>query len=179
MEFSRQEHWSGLSFPTPEDLPDLGIEPMSLASPALAGRFFTTSTTWEAPIYYYFSFVLEMNFSSVQSLSRNEFTGMNLSCTTISLVFIIQSFFLGSVQFSSVHFSSVAQLCQTLCDPMNHSTAGLPVHHQLPEFTQIHVHRVSNAIHPSHPHVQKTEEWSSVCKVCVRRATNWSFFCTQ
>ena len=105
MEFSRQEHWSGLSFPTPEDLPDLGIEPMSLASPALAGRFFTTSTTWEAPIYYYFSFVLEMNFSSVHSLSRNEFTGMNLSCTTISLVFIIQSFFLGSVQFSSVQFS--------------------------------------------------------------------------
>ena len=79
----------------------------------------------------------------------------------------------------SVQFSSVAQSCLTLCDPMNRSTPGLPVHHQLPEFTQIHVHRVSNAIHPSHPHVQKTEEWSSVCKVCVRRATNWSFFCTQ
>ena len=42
MEFSRQEYWSGLPFPTPEDLPDPGIEPMSLASPALAGRFFTT-----------------------------------------------------------------------------------------------------------------------------------------
>ena len=41
----------------------------------------------------------------------------------------------GSVQFSSVQFSSVAQLCPTLCDPMNHSTPGLPVHHQLPEFT--------------------------------------------
>ena len=46
---------------------------------------------------------------------------------------------------------SVAQSCLTLCDPMNHSTAGLPVHHQLPEFTQIHVHRVSDAIQPSHP----------------------------
>ena len=48
-------------------------------------------------------------------------------------------------------FSSVAQSCLTLCDPMNRSTPGLPVHHQLPEFTQTHVHRVSDAIQPSHP----------------------------
>ena len=48
-------------------------------------------------------------------------------------------------------FSSVAQLCLTLCYPMNRSTPGLPVHHQLPEFTQAHVHRVSDAIQPSHP----------------------------
>ena len=48
-------------------------------------------------------------------------------------------------------FSSVAQLCPILCDPMNCSTPGLPVHHQLPEFTQTHVHRVSDAIQPSHP----------------------------
>ena len=48
-------------------------------------------------------------------------------------------------------FSSVAQSCPTLCDPMNRSTPGLPVHHQLPEFTQTHVHRVSDAIQPSHP----------------------------
>ena len=48
-------------------------------------------------------------------------------------------------------FSSVAQLCPTLCDPMNPSTPGLPVHHQLPEFTQTHVHRVGDAIQPSHP----------------------------
>ena len=47
--------------------------------------------------------------------------------------------------------SSVAQLCPTLCDPMNRSTPGLPVHHQLPEFTQTHVHWVSDAIQPSHP----------------------------
>ena len=49
----------------------------------------------------------------------------------------------------SVHFSSVAQSCPTLCDPMNRSTPGLPVHHQLPEFTQIHIHRVSDAIQPT------------------------------
>ena len=46
---------------------------------------------------------------------------------------------------------SVAQSCTTLCDPMNCSTPGLPVHHQLPEFTETHVHRVSDAIQPSHP----------------------------
>ena len=46
---------------------------------------------------------------------------------------------------------SVAQLCPTLCDPMNRSTPGLPVHHQLPEFTETHVHRVSDAIQASHP----------------------------
>ena len=55
------------------------------------------------------------------------------------------------LRFSSVQFSSVAQLCPTLCDPMNRSTPGLHVHHQLPEFTQTHVHRVSDAIQPSHP----------------------------
>ena len=53
---------------------------------------------------------------------------------------------------SVVHkFSSVAQSCTTLCDPMNCSTPGLPVHNQLPESTQTHVHRVGDAIQPSHP----------------------------
>ena len=51
----------------------------------------------------------------------------------------------------SVQFSSVAQSCLTFCYRMNCSTPGLPVHHQLPEFTQTHVHRVSDAIQPSHP----------------------------
>ena len=56
-----------------------------------------------------------------------------------------------SMEKTSVQFSSVAQSCLTLCDPMNCSTPGLPVHHQLPEFTQTHVHRVGDAIQPSHP----------------------------
>ena len=51
----------------------------------------------------------------------------------------------------SAQFSSVAQSCPTLCHPMNPSTPGLAVHYQLPEFTQTHVHRVSDAIQPSHP----------------------------
>ena len=62
--------------------------------------------------------------------------------TSSSLVFLL---------CHSVQFSSVTQSCPTLWDLMNHSTPGLPVHHQLPEFTQTHVHRVSDAIQPSHP----------------------------
>ena len=54
-------------------------------------------------------------------------------------------------KLSSVQFSSVAQSCPTLCDPMNRSTPGLPVHHQLLELTQTHVHRVGDAIQPFHP----------------------------
>ena len=99
MGFPRQKYWSGLPFPSPRDLPHQGI---SLPSPTLTGRFFTT----EKP--------------------RNPIE-------------------------SSVQFSSDAQLCPTLCDPMNRSTPGLPVHHHVPEFTQTHVHRVSDAIQPSHP----------------------------
>ena len=54
----------------------------------------------------------------------------------------------------AIQFSPVAQSCPNLCDPMSRSTPGLPVHHQLPEFTKTHFHRVSDAIQPSHP-------WSS------------------
>ena len=53
--------------------------------------------------------------------------------------------------FSSIQFSSVAQSCPTICNPMDCSTPGFPIHHQLPEFTQTHVHQVSDAIQPSHP----------------------------
>ena len=67
----------------------------------------------------------------------------------------IPSLFTGNhhniVNHLSVQFRSVAQSCPTLRDPMNRSTPGLPVHHQLPEFTQTHVHRVCDAIQPSHP----------------------------
>ena len=55
-----------------------------------------------------------------------------------------------SCWFCFFQFSSVAQSCPTICDPMNHSTPGLPVHHHLLEFTQTHVHPVSDAIQPSH-----------------------------
>ena len=54
-------------------------------------------------------------------------------------------------KYLSDQIRSVAQSCPTLCDPVNCSTPGLPVYHQLPEFTETHVHRVSDAIQPSHP----------------------------
>ena len=59
--------------------------------------------------------------------------------------------FMASSPISSVQFSPVAQSCPTPCDPINRSIPGLPVHHQLPEFTQTHAHRVTDAIQPSHP----------------------------
>ena len=82
------------------------------------------------------------------------------------------------------HFSSVAHLCQTLCDPMNHSTPGFPVHHQLPEFTQTRVHRVSDA--SSHlilnrpllllpPIPPSIRVFSNESTLCMRWAKYWSF----
>ena len=67
----------------------------------------------------------------------------------IQIIFI----FISEILYLSYHyqFSSVTQSCLTLCDPMNHSTPGLPVHHQLLEITQTHIHRVGDAIQPSHP----------------------------
>ena len=72
-------------------------------------------------------------------------------CIDLSVLCLNHIDSLKIVKATSVQFSSVAQSCLTLCDPMNRSTPGLPVHHQLPEFTQIHVHRVSDAIQPCHP----------------------------
>ena len=63
----------------------------------------------------------------------------------------VYSCYLFLISSAPVQFSSVAQSCPTLCDPMNRSTPGLPVHHHLPEFTQTYVHWVSDAIQPSHP----------------------------
>ena len=74
-------------------------------------------------------------------------------CLWISVISIVMFIFSKNqaLSFSSVQFSSVVQSCPTLCDPVNHSTPGLPVHHHLPEFTQTHVHWVRDAIQPSHP----------------------------
>ena len=96
MEFSRQEYWSGLPFPSPGDFPNPGIEPQS---PALQADALLSKPPGKP----------------------------------------------------SVQFSSFTQSCPTLCNPMNRSMPGPPVHYQLPEFTQTHVHRVGDAIQPSHP----------------------------
>ena len=70
---------------------------------------------------------------------------------TLHYLFLFISTMHFNTYFSLIQFSSVAQSCPTLCNPMNRSTPGLPVHHQLPESTQTHVHRVCDAIQPSHP----------------------------
>ena len=85
----------------------------------------------------------------------------------------------------SVQFSSVAQSCPTLCDPMNRSKPGLPVYHQLPEFTETHIHRVSDAIQPSHPlsspsppalqSLPASESFSNELTICMRWSKYWSF----
>ena len=85
---------------------------------------------------------------------------------------------------SSVQFISVAQSRPTLCDPMSRSTPGLPVHPQLPEFTQIHIHRVSDAIQPYHPlsspsppapNLSQHQVFSNESTLRMRCPKHWSF----
>ena len=78
-----------------------------------------------------------------------------------------------SVGVRSDQIRSVAQSCLTLCDPMNRSTPGLPVHHQLPEFTETHVHRVSDAIQPSHP--LSSPVFSNESTLRMRWPKYWNF----
>ena len=87
-------------------------------------------------------------------------------------------------QVQSVQFSSIAQSCPTLCDPMNRSTPGLPVHHQLLEFTQTYVHQVSDAIPPTHPLSSPSPPapillsirvFSNESTLCRRWPKYWSF----
>ena len=87
-------------------------------------------------------------------------------------------------QFSSVQFSSVTQSCPTLCDAMNRSTPGLPVHHQLPEFTQTHVHRDCDAIQPPHPLLSpfplppippSIRVFSNESTLCMKWPKDWNF----
>ena len=82
---------------------------------------------------------------NVMSLLFNMFPFLRLNNIPLCMCVCIHHF----VYFSP--FSSVTQSCRTLCDPMNRSMPGFPVHHQLPEFTQTHAHQVGNAIRPSHP----------------------------
>ena len=77
--------------------------------------------------------------------------GPTAGITSLPFCSFSQSPNTGPINWSSVQFTSVVRLCSTLCDPMDCSMPGLPVHHQLPEFTQTHVHWVSDAIHSSHP----------------------------
>ena len=83
-----------------------------------------------------------------------------------------------------VEFSLVSQSCPTLCDPIDCSTPGFPVHHQLPKFAQTHVHRVSDAIQPSHPlsspfplafNLSQHGDFSNELALCIRWPKYWTF----
>ena len=106
-------------------------------------------TLWPQPIGY-FLFV-----SSLLSLSYKCFLPFVPFWRSLKgdhpLHEVLNKVYLYHLSCLSVQFSSVAQACLTLCNPMNCSMPGLPVHHQLPEFTQTHVHRVNDVIQPSHP----------------------------
>ena len=163
MGFYRWEYWNGLSLSFPGHLPNPGIKPTSLASPASAGGLFITSTTWEAlnlpydpeipllgiylekatilkdtctPVFAAALFTVARTWKQSRSLSADEW--------------IKKMRYIYTMEYSD-QIRSVAQSCPILCDPMSRSTPGLPVHHQLPEFTQTHIHRVSDAIQLSHP----------------------------
>ena len=93
---------------------------------------------WGEYIHYVFEFLLPgSTFKAIQLL---------LYSRVSSVYVLLQIWELGTVQFSSI-----SQSCPTLCDPVNHSMPDLPVHHQLMDFTQTHIHQVSDAIQPSHP----------------------------
>ena len=100
---------------------------------------------------------VSMPFSQIILPSPSPTESISLFYTSVSLLLSrIQGYHyhlskFHTYAFSSVQFSSVTHSCLILCDPMNCSMPGLPVHHQLPEFTQTHVHRVRDAIKPSHP----------------------------
>ena len=103
-------------------------------------------------VYSFFSFCIFGMFLLLFTIVND--TSMNVHIQDFMWTYV--SLFLGvypEVELLGhvVQFSSVAQSCPTLCNLMNRSTPGLPVHHHLPEFTQTHVHRVSDVIQPSHP----------------------------
>ena len=95
--------------------------------------WYTTLTNWKIKTHIIISIDVEKAFDKIQH------------------PFMIKTLQKEGIEGTSDQMRSVAQSCPTLCDPMNRSTPGLPVHHQLPEFTQTHVHRVRDAIQPSHP----------------------------
>ena len=118
LEFSSQEHWSGLPFPSPMRESEVAQSCLTLSNP--------------------------MDCISMEFSRQEYWSGVPLPSPLCMLHIII--FYILIYSCKMYQFSSVAQSCLTLCDPMNRSTPGLPVHHQLPDVTETHVHRVGDAI---------------------------------
>ena len=168
MGFSRQEYWSGLPFPSPGDLPDPGIEPWSPTFQADTltseppGKSFTCQTytftmytkdLFGSKVLLNSVFLFHYILGDLKLLIPLSLLSYSFIYNALTLVFLFTPHppFCAHFFYTHCMFSSVTQSCPTLCNPMNRSTPGLPVHHQLPEFTQINVHRVGDTIQPSHP----------------------------
>ena len=133
--YSPQGHTESDTTDPPGDLANPGIQPKSLKTPALAVRFFTNSTSWEA----------------LRALLQNPFLGQPFLTVLPRENQALPSWvFPQSLISTSVQFSSVAQLCPTLCDPIDCRRPGFTLHHQLLELAQTHVHQVGDAIQSSH-----------------------------
>ena len=157
-----------MPFPPPADLRDLGTEPTSSVS-CIGKRILYLLSNW-GHIYYMLGFPRGSaskestcnvrDLGPIPGLGRSPEEGNSYTLQYSGLVNSMDCIVHGVTEpdttdfhfhyTQSAQFSSVAQSCPTRCDPMNRSTPGLPVHHQLPEFTQTHVHRVGDAIQPSH-----------------------------
>ena len=142
--FFRQEYWSGLLCSLPGDLPNPGIKPMCLPFPALVGRFFTTHLVVKCT-------------ALLNSLFKSKVI-LTLRVYHLWVCISKKSRFPSSW---SVQFNWVTHLSLTLCDPMDCSPPGLPVHHQLPELAQTHIHQVDDAIK------------LKVCCWTIRRRDSW------
>ena len=118
-----------------------------MGSLSLLQRIFPTQVS-SKDLLHYRQILYQLSYRGSPWIQKQIGSWIFLICESVSALLYTLTFI---IFFSSVQFSSVAQSCPTLCDPMNHSTPGLPVHHHLPEFTQTHVHRVHDAIQPSHP----------------------------
>ena len=112
----------------------------------------TSLSDWSATTIQKLSVSIHLILIKYQNLTRvTAWEGSDIVCTNRTLKSkLCLDFSSFSSNLSSLQFSSVGQSCPTLCDPMNRSTPGLPVHHQFQEFTQTHVHWVGDAIQPSH-----------------------------
>ena len=107
-------------------------------------------TAWER-IFVSIYLIRSLNLEYTKNFYNSTKKWVKFLLTHYQIRYIISLWKNVQIIYHSVQFSSVAQSCPTLCDPMNCSMPALPVHHQLPEFTQTHIHWVSDAIQPSHP----------------------------
>ena len=128
------------------------VEPPSILALVLAHLAIALSTKFMSYAkFFVISPVFTTSSPGVDSISRSHILCPSVRSNSSSVKNLSWACKEVVVHIYNRPFSSVAQSYPTLCDPMNHSTPCLPVHHQLPESTQTHVHRVGDAIQPSHP----------------------------